>query len=370
MDQTETLETFENLLLNSVQSRNQAGRMLGSQGYYSILTEPGIPGNSQGAILVWTDPARDTGGFSPYYRVDELFEAYESLDREDQRDFFAQALDAVASGMVLSVLEETRKKKRDTLPDREYLLANVYPAVIPYSGNEEPLKHVPNRSAGETDIRIYYYVKTDCTFQEKGDMDGFLLLTNEVLEEANRGTRRKLTEETIYRAARENIARETKVEGGLERLLRQLCESEGVPVEEAFTRVHPPKVESLYYIYTPDLPCGAAAAFTLCGIDEVEDKWGNSPAYFIPMSRSEVCVRLTNGISEMTKLTFEQEVRNQNLSPQDRLSDSIYYYEPKKKRLTIEAKGSGVLYDGSQEKRAAAEPSTGAHTRTGRSAGS
>ena len=213
--------------------------------------------------------------------------------------------------------EELPDRLRESIMDRDRILNEVMPRVINYAWNEEYLKGVPHRRF--MDLAVIYCIPV-------GE-NATLKLTN------SHARMLDLAEEELHGAAMANAERHGYEVESMAEFLKHV-KAAGIP-DDAFGD----PMRDLMIISNRERSFGAYSFFAREAMKEIADRIGTN-LYIIPSSVHELLA--IGDLPEARKETIAEMVKAvnaENVMPEERLSDSVYYFDRETCEVSIAVAG-------------------------------
>lgn len=243
---------------------------------------------------------------APTFYINDMYEHYLQKGNADE------CLRKAASIMMEAIKNAPKIKDVDqNLRD----LSNVIFCLVNTEQNHDLLLKVPHRQF--LDLSIIY--RSVLSVDERGVQSA--IITNELAQKTG------WIEEELYEAAMENTRRIMRPT--VQNLLQYLSEQMGIP-EDALGEVAP-----MYFISNESKVHGAASILDQTILDTLEKTLGGA-FYVLPSSIHEMIVVPDVGDSNSDELRqMVKDVNATEVSPEEKLSDSVYRYDPEKKAIEL-----------------------------------
>ena len=213
----------------------------------------------------------------------------------------------------------------DMMNDYEQMKSKLSMEVVSADRNAELLEKVPHKNMEDLAV-VYRFVL--------GEYDGggrsTILITNDLLDKYG------ITPEQLHKDAMEMAPelRPAVIKGMTEVMVEMM----GVDNAEMMGMVPDPENEAMYVATTPDKVQGAGVLAYQDFMDQAAERLGGD-FYILPSSIHEILLVKDNG--QFDRATLENMVREVNetqVSPQDKLTDSVYHYDSKEHVFELAAK--------------------------------
>ncbi len=243
--------------------------------------------------------------------IDRFYNAYDAgMSIEEATD---RAVDLINQGIV-----EQPDIDIDSLSDYSVMKEKLAIEVVSAETNKEMLDKIPHKMMEDMAIVYRFVLSSD------DDGRSSILVTNQMIE--NFG----ITGEELHADAMENAPKLKPVEiKGMSEVLAEL-----MGVEQAeMMGVGPvaPEDEQMYVATVPDKVHGAGVLAYENFMDQAAERAGGD-FFILPSSLHEVLIVPDNGMANLSDLeNMVREVNATQVSPQDKLTDSVYHYDSKEK---------------------------------------
>lgn len=222
-------------------------------------------------------------------------------------------VDKIADHMVSVYEEEQKKQKIPKIPNSVFRMENIVPVLLPRKGNEEMLRTIPHIPFENLEI----------TFKFAISEVGMATVSNTFMES------KELTAEKLLNFAMNNPAYKSKITiTPVEKVVEGLEEELGIGVDRSAVDVPMLVLANKSNFY------GAAAILDVETMQKVTQLCGEE-VYIIPSSLHE-CLAI--GKSNIDIEELREMVRDINmciLEPEEWLSDDVYQYDSKTKKITL-----------------------------------
>lgn len=248
------------------------------------------------------------GNFSPTIYLDDLYKDYKM---------------GISIDVLVEDIAERAKKANKVFPKQTNIEGDVLKAdkvffqLINTEKNKEMLKTMPHREY--LDMSIIY--RTLCYRNEYGI--GSAMINNDIMKKMN------LTEEELYKAAYENTE---KLFPPVSEPISDMLEGKmDIPGELLF----PPEAKVMYVITNSNGVNGAATMLYNEPLDNIARKLGTD-LYILPSSIHEV-IAVSTEIGDLEEISgIVRDVNENVIKPSEILSDNVYKYSMKEKKITQE----------------------------------
>ena len=206
----------------------------------------------------------------------------------------------------------------EMITDKNKVLENVLPKVLCTKGNENLFADKPHTELA--DMTTIYYVPLD----EAGSMT--VTLNNNHINNLD------LDVKDLHDAASKNILNKMRVAT----MTEMMAEMMGMPVEAV--RAMNGGAPEQYVVTTENKLYGAGILASTDALDKaVEEISPNgSPVYILPSSVHEILILNSESYFEVSDLeNMVREVNDTQVAPGERLTYSVYMYDPSTKELSI-----------------------------------
>lgn len=245
--------------------------------------------------------------------MNKFFEAYEKGDAD---------YDQIVDKAVMVICEGFENKPEidvEALTDYKQMREKLVMEVVSSEANADMLANVPHHEMEDMAV-VYRFV-----LDSNDDGRATILVTNKLLEAMG------VTPEQLHADAMEN-APELKpaVIMGMSEVLAEMM---GVSTEELANMGMPadPANEKMYVASVPDKVHGAGVIAYQNFMDQAAEKAGGD-FFILPSSIHELLIVPDNGEMKLADLeAMVREVNATQVSPEDKLTDSVYHYDSKAK---------------------------------------
>ncbi len=241
------------------------------------------------------------------FNISKAFAAYE--DGADYGELVNQASDAITKGIAEMPVVDVNQ-----LMNYEVMKEKLSIEVVSAETNADLLKNVPHENI-EDMAAVYRFVLSS-------DSDGrsSILVTNEMLDKMG-VTREQLKADALANAPE---IRPVVIQGMNEVMMEMM----GPDAFEAMGMPELPE-EAMYVASVPDKTSGAGVLAYQDFMDQAADRIGGD-FFVLPSSIHEILLVPDDGLKTADELrAMVQEVNATQVSPEDKLTDSVYHYDSK-----------------------------------------
>ena len=245
-----------------------------------------------------------------------LFEAYEDGAPLDQ--VIDKAVRTAVNG-----IENQPQVDVASLTDYEQMKDKLVMEVVSTETNQDMLQNIPHDEIEDMSV-VYRFV-----LDSNEDGRASILVTNNLIETMG------ITHEQLHADAMENAPKiKPAVITGMSEVMAEMM---GVSVEDLAMMGMPadPANEQMYVATVPDKVNGAGIIAYQDFMDKAAEVVGNGEPkdfFILPSSRHEILVVPDNGEMSLSDLeAMVKEVNANEVSPQDKLTDSVYHYDSQNK---------------------------------------
>lgn len=276
---------------------------------YSIETQMVDKINGPMEAIIIREPDKS---IAPSFYIDQLYENYQN--GQDIGDILQQ------------MAEIYQQPTLPPNPSVDTLLQNpVFIYAINKEANLDLINKCPHIDYGDLAI----LAKVDLG----GEYNGTITVTNSVLEQMG------ITEGTLFRKGLEYTREKMPplVSPLSKRLFGILAgeDSDVCRMDTTDSLGHLDRNEPMYVISNSTSTFGGVALMFKDEIDNLAKTLGDS-VYLLPSSINEIiCVPASSAPDRETLLSMVKEINSTEVSPQEVLSDSIYYYDAEKSEMTM-----------------------------------
>lgn len=222
-------------------------------------------------------------------------------------------VDKIADHMVSVYEEEQKRQKIPQIPNSVFQMENIVPVLLPREGNEEMLQTIPHIPFENLEI----------TFKFSISEVGMATVSNAFMESKG------LTAEKLLNIAMKNAAYKSKITVSP---IREVIE--GIEEDLGMETNRSANEEPMIVIANESNFYGAAAILDVETMQKVTELCGEE-VYIIPSSVHE-CLAIGKSIIEIEEV--REMLRDTNmwiLEPEEWLSDDVYQYDSKTKKITM-----------------------------------
>ena len=243
--------------------------------------------------------------------MNKFFEAYEKgISYEGVVD---KAVETVTNG-----LKQSPNVDLDALTNYEQMKDKLVMEVVSIEANKELLETIPHENI--EDMAVVYRFALGSNDEGRAS----ILITNQLMDSMG------VSAEQIRVDAMENAPLINPVE--IKGMSEVLIEMMGVEQAEMLGMVPiDPKDEQMYVATVPDKIHGAGVLAYQNFMDQAAERAGGD-FYILPSSIHEILIVPDNGAMNLKDLeNMVKEVNATQVSPEDKLTDSVYHYDSKAK---------------------------------------
>lgn len=252
--------------------------------------------------------------------------------------FFEHSNDGQNMDAIMEHIAEIYQKYQESIPSFDISMFNYenikdqfFMAVINAEKNEEMLKDVPH--VLKEDLALVF--RAQVAVDESGDM-GNILLRNTHLDYLG------ITEEQLYEQAKESMKHllPPKLQGMTSILREMMLENdfllENIPEEIMLD-------ENMFVLTNEKKLYGAAYMFDEDVMQMVSEKLGGNFALLPSSIHETICIK------EAVEFDFDElremvkEVNRTQVSIEEQLSDSVYFYDAKVQQLSLVEEGGQIM---------------------------
>ena len=243
--------------------------------------------------------------------IDKFFDAFENGASYDE--VIDKAMEVINKG-----LDDRPDFDLDSLMDYSVMKEKLVTEVVSAEVNKELLENIPHKNIEDMAVVYRFILKSD------DDGRASILVTNLILEKMG------ITAEQLHKDAMENAPKLKPVEiRGMSEVIAEMMGPEKaqtmgiVPLE--------PEEEKIFVASVPDKVHGAGVIAYQDFMEKAAERAGGD-FYILPSSLHELLIVPDNG--EVDLKTLEAMVKDVNatqVSPEDKLTDSVYHYDTKEK---------------------------------------
>lgn len=197
---------------------------------------------------------------------------------------------------------------------------NLYCAIINAEENEELLKNSPHEGINDLAVIARCKVGENSSFIVTNDLCDYLQMTSEeILEQAHRNT-----EKQTFQCKNMN------------QVMRDMMLEEGMPEEDVNELISMLEMQcSMYVVSNETMIDGAAAMVSKTAMNQAYEIIGDD-FYILPSSRHELILMPKGKGSDVQDLKLVVKEVNKTVCPSfDRLSDNVYRYDGRTKKITF-----------------------------------
>lgn len=206
----------------------------------------------------------------------------------------------------------------DSLTDYSKMKEKLAMEVVSSEANKEMLENVPHQNIEDMAVVYRFVLSSD------DDGRASILVTNQLLE--NMG----VTPEQLHADAMENAPQIKPVEiKGMSEVMAEMMGIEQAEMMGIFPVA--PEDEQMYVATVPDKVHGAGVLAYQDFMDKAAERAGGD-FFILPSSIHEILIVPDNGKMNLKDLeAMVREVNATQVSPADKLTDSVYHYDSKEK---------------------------------------
>ena len=249
---------------------------------------------------------RPTGkNVGPTFYVNDLYDAYKTGEVADMQECVRIVLDMINRNSDFSTDFEI-----DRIMELEYVKDRIVPFVLEKERNKAFLKRNVY-STTKTDLVICYKVVV-------GEDDGLMsiTMTNEMFKTYG------ITKAELKKIAFKNEAKryefKTMFDTFVEMMGEEAVEDMGMPMDSGMN-----------VLSNKNKTFGAVEMFNPVAMKEVKKKTGKETFYILPSSVHEVLIITMEDVNPEELKNMVMEVNSTQVAPNERLSDSVYFYNGK-----------------------------------------
>ncbi len=243
--------------------------------------------------------------------IDKFFDTFEKGTPYDE--VIDTAIDVINKGM-----EERPDFDLDSLMDYSVMKEKLVTEVVSAEANKDMLENIPHKNMEDMAVVYRFILKSD----DEGRAS--ILVTNQILEKMG------ITAGQLHADAMENAPRIKPVEiRGMSEVIAEMMGSEQaemmgiIPLE--------PEEEKMFVASVPDKVHGAGVIAYQDFMEKAAERAGGD-FYILPSSLHELLIVPDKGEVNLKELeAMVKDVNATQVSPADKLTDSVYHYDTKAK---------------------------------------
>ena len=258
---------------------------------------------------------------------------YEALDNGKSYDeVLDKAVDVVNNG-----LRQRPEFDIDSLSDYSQMKEKLAMEVVSTETNKEMLETVPHKDIEDMAVVYRFVLSSDDTGRAS------ILVTNQLLDSMG------VSPEQLHADAMENAPQIKPVE--IKGMSEVMAEMMGVEQAEMLGIIPVgPEGEQIYVATVPDKVHGAGVLAYQDFMDKAAERAGGD-FFILPSSIHEILIVPDNGKMGLKELeAMVKEVNETQVSPADKLTDSVYHYDSKAKIFELGEKFEARQAEKAKEK--------------------